>query len=73
MLFLNSSEIKVIFLAFSFIYAAGVEPGPILLRPFIDPKHQPWVIVGDDCGTVTGMNVSQGKPKSLSNDASVTL
>jgi hypothetical protein len=48
---------------FSFVYGAGVEPSPPLLRPFISLLYQPWMIDGDDCGTISGMNVSQGKPK----------
>jgi hypothetical protein len=46
-----------------FIYEAGVEPSPLLLRPFIALLYQPWMIDGDDCGAVSGMNEWQGKPK----------
>jgi hypothetical protein len=42
---------------------AVVEPGPLLLQPFIGLLHQPWVIDGDDCGAIGGMNGWQGKPK----------
>jgi hypothetical protein len=46
-----------------YIYGAGVEPSPLLLRPFIGLLHQPWMIDGDDCGVISGMNEWQGKPK----------
>jgi hypothetical protein len=38
------------------MYGAGVEPSPLLLRPFIDLLYQPWMIDGDDCGEISGMN-----------------
>jgi hypothetical protein len=41
----------------------GVEPNPLLLWPFNGPLYQPWMIDGDDCGTISGMNHWQGKPK----------
>jgi hypothetical protein len=46
-----------------FMYEAGVEPSPLLLRPFIGLLFQPWMIHGDNCRAVTGMNEWQGKPK----------
>jgi hypothetical protein len=33
-----------------FFYGAGVEPSPLLLRPFIGILNQPCKIDGDDCG-----------------------
>jgi hypothetical protein len=33
-----------------FIYGAGVEPSPPLLRSVIGLLYQPWMIDGDDCG-----------------------
>jgi hypothetical protein len=41
---------------FLFIYGAGVEPSPLLLRPFSVLLYQPWMIDGDDCGAVGEMN-----------------
>jgi hypothetical protein len=46
-----------------FIYGSGVEPSALLLRPFIGILYQPWMIDGDDCGAISGMNEWQGKPK----------
>jgi hypothetical protein len=46
-----------------FIYGAGFEPSPLLLRPVICLLYQPWMIDGDDCGTISGMNEWQRKPK----------
>jgi hypothetical protein len=34
-----------------------------LLWPFIGLLHQPWMIDGDDCGAISGMNEWQGKRK----------
>jgi hypothetical protein len=48
---------------FYFIYGAGVEPSPLLLRPVIGLLYQPWMIYGDDCGVTSGINGGQGKPK----------
>jgi hypothetical protein len=33
-----------------FTSEAGVEPSPVLLRPFIGPLHHTWMINDDDCG-----------------------
>jgi hypothetical protein len=41
-----------------FIFGAGVEQSPLLLRWFIGLLYQPWMM-DDDCG----MNEWQGKPK----------
>jgi hypothetical protein len=41
---------------FLFMYEDGVEPIPQLLWTFIGQLHKPWVIDGDDCGAVSGMN-----------------
>jgi hypothetical protein len=48
---------------FLFIYGSRVEPNPLLLRPFIGLLYQPWMIDGDDCGAVGGLDEWQGKPK----------
>jgi hypothetical protein len=45
------------------IYGAGVEPSPLVLRPFIGLLYQPWMIDGVDCGAVSGMNNWEGKPE----------
>jgi hypothetical protein len=39
-----------------FIYGAEVEPSPLLLWPFIWLLCQPWMIDGDDCGAISGVN-----------------
>jgi hypothetical protein len=41
---------------FVFICGAGVEPSPLLLRPFIGLLYQPWMIHDDDCGAIGEMN-----------------
>jgi hypothetical protein len=41
---------------FLFIYWAGAEPSPLLMRPLIGLLHLPWMIYGDDCGAFYGMN-----------------
>jgi hypothetical protein len=46
-----------------FIYGAGVELSPLLLRPFTDLFYLPWMTDGGDCGAISGMNQCQGKPK----------
>jgi hypothetical protein len=43
-------------LCFLFFYIVGVEPDPLLLQPFISLLYQPWMIDGDDCGAIGGMN-----------------
>jgi hypothetical protein len=40
-----------------------MELSPLLRRPFIGLLYQPWMIDGDDCGAISGMNEWQGKPK----------
>jgi hypothetical protein len=39
-----------------------VEPGPLLLRPLIGLLYQPWLIDGEDCGAINGVNEWQEKP-----------
>jgi hypothetical protein len=48
---------------FLFIYGVGVKPYPLLLRPFIGLLYQPWMIDGDNCDAISGMNEWHGKPK----------
>jgi hypothetical protein len=55
------------------MYGAGVEPSLLLLRPFIGLLYQPWMIDGDDCGAISGMNEWQGKPKHSKKPAPVQL
>jgi hypothetical protein len=38
-----------VFIIFLFLYGAGVEP-------FIGLLYQPWMVDGDDCGAISGMN-----------------
>jgi hypothetical protein len=45
------------------IYGAGMEPNPLLLRPFSGIFCRPWITDDDDCGAVSGMNEWQGKQK----------
>jgi hypothetical protein len=44
---------------FLFLFEGGVEPRPLLLRPFIGLLYQPWVTDGDDCGAISGTNVEE--------------
>jgi hypothetical protein len=44
------------FLGCLFFFFAGVEPSPLLLRPFTGLLYQPWMTDGDDCGAISGMN-----------------
>jgi hypothetical protein len=34
------------------------------LRPFIGLSYQPWIIDGDDCAAIGGMNEWQKKPRN---------
>jgi hypothetical protein len=40
-----------------------VELGPVLLRLFLGLLYPPWMVDGDDCGAISGMNERQGKLK----------
>jgi hypothetical protein len=40
----------LLFVQFLFIYGAGMEPSPLLMRSFIGLFCQSWMIDGDDCG-----------------------
>jgi hypothetical protein len=44
------------FYFYLYICGAGVEPSPLLLRPFVGLFYQTWAIDGDDCGAIGGMN-----------------
>jgi hypothetical protein len=44
----------IMFHLFLFTNGAGVEPHLL---------YQPWMMDGDDCGAISGMNEWQGKPK----------
>jgi hypothetical protein len=46
-----------------FISRAGAEPNPLLLWPFNGLFYQSWMIDGDDCGAVSGLNEWQRKAK----------
>jgi hypothetical protein len=48
---------------FSFVYGAGVQPSPLLLRSFIGLLYLHWMIDGDDCGAVNGMKEWKEKLK----------
>jgi hypothetical protein len=41
---------------FLFIYGAGVETSPLLLRPFIGLLYELRMIDGDDCEAIIGVN-----------------
>jgi hypothetical protein len=45
------------------ICGAKVEPSPLLQQPLIGLLYQPWIIDGDGCGAINGMNEWQGKLK----------
>jgi hypothetical protein len=42
-------------------------------EPFIVLLHQPYIIVGDDCGSIVGMNMLQGNGSTLGKPVPVTL
>jgi hypothetical protein len=46
-----------------YICGVGVEPGPLLQRPFIGLLYQPCLIDADDCEAINGINEWQVKPK----------
>jgi hypothetical protein len=52
-----------------YIYGTAVEPSPLLLRPFIGPFYQPWIIDDDDCGPISAMNQWQGNRRALMKPA----
>jgi hypothetical protein len=41
---------------FSFLCGVGGQPSPLVLRPLIDLLCQPWMIDGDNCGAINGIN-----------------
>jgi hypothetical protein len=49
-----------------------VEASPLLQRPFIGLLYQCWMIDGDDCGAIGGMNEWQGKPEYWKETCSST-
>jgi hypothetical protein len=51
------------YILLSFFYVTGLEPSPLLLRPFIGLLYQPWMIDNDDCGTTSGVYEWQRKRK----------
>jgi hypothetical protein len=54
---ISGSECKASILCIVFlIYWAGVEPSPLLLRPFVELLYQLWMMDGDDFWAVNGMN-----------------
>jgi hypothetical protein len=63
----NGAQTKMVWTLFCIFFylsiGAGVEPSPLLLRPFIGLLYQPWMIDGDDCGAISVINEWQGKPK----------
>jgi hypothetical protein len=52
-----------VFWSFVYFYVAIVEPGPLLLRPFIGLLYLPWIIGGNDLGDVSGKNDWRGKSR----------
>jgi hypothetical protein len=56
-----------------FIYWAGVEPSPLLLRSLIGLLYQPWMMDGDDYEAIGGMHDWQAKPKYSDKPAPVPL
>jgi hypothetical protein len=56
------------------LFLSGIEPSPLLLRPFVILLYQPWMIDGDyDYGDIGGMNKWQGNRITLSKPAPVSL
>jgi hypothetical protein len=47
---------KFLPVAVIFIYWAGVETSPLTLRSFIGLSCRPWMVDGDDCVAISGMN-----------------
>jgi hypothetical protein len=66
-------KVACIIIFFIFMYGAGVEPSPLLLQPFIGLLYQPWLIDGDDCRAISGINEWQGKLKYSEKSAPVLL
>jgi hypothetical protein len=54
-------------------FLAGVEPSPLLLRPFIGLLYYRWMMDADDCGAISGMNQLLGKPYSEETCPSAAL
>jgi hypothetical protein len=50
-------------LFFLFTYWAGVGPSPLLLLPLIGLLYQLWMMDGDDCEGISGMDEWQEKPE----------
>jgi hypothetical protein len=57
------SHIYIYIWYFAFIYEAGTEPSRLLLRPFVGLFYRPWMIDGDDCEAISGMNDWLENPK----------
>jgi hypothetical protein len=49
------------------IYGTGMEPSPLLLRPFIGLFYKPFMMGGDDRRTISEMNEWQDQPKYPKN------
>jgi hypothetical protein len=45
---------------YNVIFLGEVEPSPLLLTSTIGPLNQSWMIDGDACGAICGMNKWQG-------------
>jgi hypothetical protein len=54
------------------IYWAGIEPSPLLLTSLTGLLYLPWMLDGDDYGTVGGVSGYQGLPYLLENICSIT-
>jgi hypothetical protein len=52
---------------------AGVEPSPLLLRPFIGLLYHLWMTDNYDCGAVGGMNTLQGNVSTRRKHTPVPL
>jgi hypothetical protein len=44
-------------------HLAGGKTSPLLLKPFVGLLYQHWMLDGDNCGAISGMNKLYEKPK----------
>jgi hypothetical protein len=71
---LNSTSLKRYFIIFLFMCGTGVEPSPLLQSHLL--ADFTWMVDGDECGAVRGMNEWQKKSeyskKTCLNTALIT-
>jgi hypothetical protein len=60
----NTEVVQILLTRFLFTYGTGVETSRLLMRPYDGLLYQSWKIInGEDCESINGMNMWQGKPK----------